>query len=144
MWKDENSWWVYTWLGDGGKEIIKNKLMRGINYSINASNVPPRAEFRGRNGKRREIAREKMSSRGMNRGENEIWRGRREEDLLYCWNVKLKPLSLMPANWLSRPMGFASAGKLPSLNQQKLGLCHLKLYIFILHKTSSKHTHYLC
>ena len=46
-----------------GKEIIKNKLMRGINYSINASNVPPRAEFRGRNGKMRATAREKMSSR---------------------------------------------------------------------------------
>lgn len=47
----------------GGKEIITNKLMRGINYSINASNVPPRAEFRGRNGKMRETASEKMSSR---------------------------------------------------------------------------------
>lgn len=47
---------------EGGKEIIKNKLMRGINYSINASNVPPRAEFRGRNGKMRATA-EKMSSR---------------------------------------------------------------------------------
>lgn len=42
--------------GGGGKEIIKNKLMRGINYSINASNVTPRAEFRGRNGKMRETA----------------------------------------------------------------------------------------
>lgn len=48
--------------GGGGKEIIKNKLMRGINYSINASNVTPRAEFRGRNGKMRETARGKMSS----------------------------------------------------------------------------------
>lgn len=33
-----------------GKEIIKNKLMRGINYPINASNVPLRAEVGGRNG----------------------------------------------------------------------------------------------
>lgn len=37
--------------------------MRGINCSINASNVPLRAKFRGRNGKMRETAREKMSSR---------------------------------------------------------------------------------
>ena len=36
--------------------------MRGINYSINASNVPLRAEFRERKGKMRETAREKMSS----------------------------------------------------------------------------------
>lgn len=79
----------------------------------------------------------------MNRGENEIWRGRRGEDLVYCWNVKLKPLSLMPANWLSRLTGFLSAGKLPPLNQQKWSLCHLKWYIFILHETSSKHTNYL-
>lgn len=35
--------------------------MRGINYSINTSNRPSRAEFRGRNGKMREMARMKMS-----------------------------------------------------------------------------------
>ena len=32
-----------------GKEIIKNKLMRGIHYSINASIAPVRAYFSERN-----------------------------------------------------------------------------------------------
>lgn len=35
--------------------------MRGINYSINISNVPLRADFRGRNVKMREMARMKRS-----------------------------------------------------------------------------------
>lgn len=74
----KNRWWVYTRHGEGGKEIIKNKLMRGINYSINSSNVPPRAEFRGRNGKMRETAREKMSSREVElRGEWDMKRKKR-------------------------------------------------------------------
>lgn len=39
--------------------------------------------------------------------------------------------------------GLRVAGKLPSLNQQKLSLCHMKLYVFILDEVPSKHAHYL-
>ena len=55
---------------EGGKEIIKNKLMRGINYSINASVVSLRTEFRGRDEEMRKTDREKCQAGRTNRGEN--------------------------------------------------------------------------
>lgn len=47
----------------GGQEIIKNKLMRGIHYSINASNVPRGQTLEGEIEKSGSLARMKMSGR---------------------------------------------------------------------------------
>lgn len=75
MQRGENTWWVYVGCKEqGGQEIIKNKLMRGIHCSINVSNVPRGQSLEKEMEKSGTLARMKMSGR-----EDE---SRRERDIM--------------------------------------------------------------